>query len=291
MNKLAIFGSVISEEYYSIAQEIIEKLQSSGFEIEIFEDFEKHLKENKVRLPAILSYNEENFKSADIVLCLGGDGTFLKCTHTFYKYNIPILGINLGKLGFLAEILPQQIQYFIENIRNKKYTILHRTLLDFTTVKSKDQISGICLNEITLQKSNNLKLIKLNITINNDSLYSFWADGVIISTPTGSTAYSLSLGGPIITPDSKTLLITPIAPHSLNVRPIIIPDTSVITIEASGDFTNYLISNDFKSVLINEPPKITIKKSKYSIQTIQFHEISFFDILRTKLQLGIDSRK
>lgn len=288
MNTIALFGSTISEETYPAINNIIQKLQNAEYTIQMYEPLYKKLSEH-YSFPTITTFNTSDEIHSHYILSLGGDGTFLKCAHTCYKSGIPLLGINLGKLGFLAEVMPRQIEECIEHLQHKNYTICSRSLLEFNTANK--QLQGIGLNEITIQRSNHLKLLKISISINNDFLCSYWADGVIVSTPTGSTGYSLSLGGPIITPDSKTLVITPIAPHTLNVRPIIVPDTSIITIQAEGEYTDYLISNDYTSAILKEIPVITIQKSKHTIQTIQFEHISFFDTLRTKLQLGIDVRK
>ena len=209
----------------------------------------------------------------------------------FYKQETPILGINYGKLGFLAEVPPESINKVIEDILNKRYTILKRSLLSYTIETNHTKKKGIALNEISLQKSNILKLIKINTYIDDSYFCSFWADGVIISTPTGSTGYSLSLGGPIITPNSNSFIIHPIAPHTLSVRPVIIPDSSKIVLQAEGDYTNFLLSNDFKSTLIHTLPKISIEKSTISVKTIQLNSVTFFDTLRNKLNLGLDLRK
>jgi NAD+ kinase len=288
MNTVALYGASISEEIYTAVYNIIQKLQQSKYSIYMYEEFYVKLSKH-YSLPNITPFSDFNTIQSDVILSLGGDGTFLKCAHASYTSHIPILGINLGKLGFLAEVMPRQLEECLNHLQENKYTICSRSILEFED--SSKQLYGIGLNEITIQRSNHLKLLKISISINNDYLCSFWADGVIVSTPTGSTGYSLSLGGPIITPNSKTLVITPIAPHTLNVRPIIIPDSSTIRIKAEGEYTNYLISNDFMSSVLNESPTITIQKSKNTIQTIQFEHISFFDTLRSKLQLGIDVRK
>ena len=291
MSKIAIYGSTISEEYYPSVHTILKTLEQANFEIYIFTEFAQKLQAKKYQIDNYKTFETVNSNFANYAISLGGDGTFLKCAHLFYTSSIPILGINLGKLGFLAEIMPEDIHVLIDRLVKNNFSICKRSVLDFKIQNKSIAHKGIGLNEITLQKSNHLKLIKINISINNNFLYSFWADGVIISTPTGSTGYSLSLGGPIITPDSKTLLITPIAPHTLSVRPIIIPDNSNITIEATGEYTDYLISNDFQSILVDSEPCVTIKKSTFTVNTIQFNDFTFFDILRKKLQLGIDIRK
>ncbi|HON53141.1 MAG TPA: NAD(+)/NADH kinase, partial [Bacteroidales bacterium] len=197
MNTVALYGASISEEIYTAVYNIIQKLQQSKYSIYMYEEFYVKLSKH-YSLPNITPFSDFNTIQSDVILSLGGDGTFLKCAHASYTSHIPILGINLGKLGFLAEVMPRQLEECLNHLQENKYTICSRSILEFED--SSKQLYGIGLNEITIQRSNHLKLLKISISINNDYLCSFWADGVIVSTPTGSTGYSLSLGGPIITP-------------------------------------------------------------------------------------------
>lgn len=289
--KIAIFGTSISSDYKSKVEEIIHSFITAGFELSIFQDFKTNLKSSSFSILNLPVFTELNKKDSDLIISLGGDGTFLKCAHLSYKTNIPILGINFGKLGFLAQTNPDDIDFIIKNLKENNFKIKKKTLLDFSYKNKSNNISGIGLNEITLQKSNAVKLIKINIYVGKEFLCSFWADGVVISTPTGSTGYSLSLGSPILTPENHSCIITPIAPHTLNIRPIIIPDNEKITIEATGEFTEFLISNDYSSQIIKQNPRITIKKSRFCIPTIEFTTKNFFGTLREKLNLGMDVRK
>lgn len=288
--KIALFGFGIVEDYYPEIELIIKALVKTPHTIAINEEFAKKIRNKGFDICNCLEYNENTPKNFDFVFSLGGDGTFLKCAHFFYQHEIPLLGINFGKLGFLTDIMPEKILTYIEKLEKKQYTIYARSVLNYSS-ETEPFIQGMALNEITVQKSNNLKLIRLKLVIDRVPAYSFWADGIIISTPTGSTGYALSLGGPIMTPDSNTLAIVPIAPHSLTVRPLIVPDSSVIEIEAHGEFTDFFVSGDYKSQQMKFLPKLTIGKSAFSIYTVQFDDMSFFEILQNKLQLGIDVRK
>lgn len=289
--KIAIFGTSISADFKPKVEEIIHSFITAGLNLVMYQDFKNCLNTNDFSINNIQVFTSIKETQADMIISLGGDGTFLKCAHLCHTENTPILGINFGKLGFLAQTNPNEIDQIIKLIKEKKYTLQKRTLLDFSYKNKNKKISGIGLNEITLQKSNAVKLIKLNIFVDSEFLCSFWADGVAISTPTGSTGYSLSLGSPILTPDNHSVIITPIAPHTLNIRPIIIPDNKKITIEATGEFTEFLISNDYISQIVTQNPSINIRKSKYTISTVEFYSKNFFGTLREKLNLGMDIRK
>jgi len=291
MRKLAIFGTKISSDYTSKVEDIIHSFIAAGFSLNIYKNFKESLDSHSYSIANIPTYTKKPLKDTELLISLGGDGTFLKCAHMSYKTNIPILGINFGKLGFLAQTNPDDIDTIIKNLETDSFSIGKRTLLDFSYENKKRTYSGFGLNEITLQKSNAVKLIKINIYIGPEFLCSFWADGVAICTPTGSTGYSLSLGSPILTPGNNSLIITPIAPHTLSIRPIIIPDSETITIEATGEYTDFLVSNDYMSKIIHAKPIIHISKSRYTISTIEFNSNKFFTTLRKKLNLGFDIRK
>jgi NAD+ kinase len=290
MLSVAIYGVTISDNHFKSIHSLLHSILENNIQIYIYKPFHAHLESTTFTFDfPVFSHIEEY--EIDYIFSIGGDGTFLKCAHLFYQYEKPMLGINFGKLGFLADVTPNHIQTVIQDIIARRFDIQHRTLLSYSLPINSDVVEGVALNEISLQKSNILKLIKINISIDDSYFCSFWADGVIVSTPTGSTGYSLSLGGPIIAPNSNSFIILPIAPHTLSVRPIIISDSSKIVIEAEGEFTNFLLSNDHKSTLINVKPRIEIKKSAINVNTIQLYSETFFDTLRKKLNLGLDLRK
>lgn len=290
MVRIAIFGSGITNDCYSTISKIIQTLHTYNCSVSIFSAFANELVSHDSTIESISTFDTIEKDSVDYVFSLGGDGTFLKCAHFMYASEIPILGINFGKLGFLADVMPEDLEKYMPKLLAKEYTICNRTMLD-SYIGSYTCYQGVGLNEITIQKSNFLKLIRLQVTIDNKEQFSFWADGIIVSTPTGSTGYSLSLGGPIISPSSNSILLTPIAPHTLSMRPLIIPDTSVIEIEATGEYTNYLVSNDFNSLQMKELSKVIIQKSSFSIKTIQFYDFTFINVLQNKLHMAVDVRK
>ena len=289
--KIAIFGTNISSEHKPKVEEVIHSFIASGFDLSKEKQFKENLQSQSYSVLQIKEFDNFPPNDAAVIISLGGDGTFLKCAQHSYKTNIPILGINFGKLGFLAQVNPNDIDEIIQNLKQGNYSIKHRSLLDFSFYNGKKKYAGIGINEITLQKSNAVKLIKINVYIGKEFFCSFWADGVVVSTPTGSTGYSLSLGAPILTPENHSLVITPIAPHTLSDRPIIIPDSETITLEATGEFTEFLISNDYLSQTVQINPTIKIKKSKHKVAFIEFSNTTFFGTLREKLKLGIDIRK
>ncbi len=290
MKRIAIFGTSISDDHQTQAVEIIQKFIAAGFDIFFYSNFKQNWN-TSFNFNTTKEFDDISTESFDAIISLGGDGTFLKCAHLCYKNDTPILGINFGKLGFLAQTKPDDIDFIISQLQQETFSIRKRSILDFSFQENNITHEGIGVNEITLQKSNAVKLIKINIFVSEKFLCSFWADGVAVSTPTGSTGYSLSLGSPILSPDNQSIVITPIAPHTLSVRPIVIPDSEIVTIEATGEYTNFLISNDFQSLTLQNEPTMRIKKSTYAVSTIEFNNTNFFETLREKLKLGYDIRK
>lgn len=232
---------------------------------------------------------KENF-SPDIVISMGGDGTFLKAAQFVGNKRIPIIGINTGRLGFLADFTPEELEKTIEGIYQGNYDIEERSVLQLTC-------NGHCfkkfpygLNEIAILKNDSSSMITINAVVNGSPLTTYLADGLIIATPTGSTGYSLSVGGPIIVPNSNSFVITPVAPHSLNVRPIIIPDNWEIELTVESRSRRFLIAIDGRSEACNEGVKLTLKKADYPILVVKQHGHQFFDSLRSKLLWGLDTR-
>ncbi len=270
----------------------------SGIEnvlVELINIFE----ENKIKY-----YLNDNFKSflpdntnihklnsfinkIDILISLGGDGTFLNTVSKIGNHSVPILGVNLGRLGFLSEIVPSELRKFILNIEHKKYKIDNLCVLSAYT-PDKKFISGI--NEIVIDKCNSTRIIEIEIFYNNERVLNFLADGVIVSTPTGSTGYSLSSGGPIITPYSKVLIITPICPHSLNFRPIIVPDDGKIFITAKSYEKIRITADGHTTKIFKSPVEITIHKSGHQVKTVKKMNKTYFQTLNNKLLWGADIR-
>jgi len=231
-------------------------------------------------------------KSFDFAICIGGDGTILRAASYINNLSIPIIGVNTGRLGFLAKIKATKIDAAINAIINKKYEISERTLvaISSTTKNGKTKKLGYALNEISITRKNTTSLITIETKLNDDYLNTYWADGLIIATPTGSTGYSLSCGGPIIMPDSKNLVITPIAPHNLNARPLVIPDNTKVSIKISGRENEFFVSLDSKITTLNNENIISIKKASHTIKMIELEKENFLKTLRDKLFWGKDKR-
>jgi NAD+ kinase len=221
---------------------------------------------------------------------IGGDGTFLETSSLVRNKNIPIVGINTGRLGFLSDIPSDKISEAIDNFFDKNFTIEKRTLLKLDTDNKLFSDFNFALNDVCIHKKDATSLITIHVYINNEYLNSYWADGLIVSTPTGSTAYSMSLGGPIVVPNSENFIITPIASHNLTVRPIVINNNNELRIKVEGRSENFLVSLDSKSMLVDSTVELTIKKAPFSVNVLKFKNNSFFTTLRNKLMWGIDKR-
>ena len=222
----------------------------------------------------------------DFVISIGGDGTILRSANEIGELSIPIIGLNKGRLGFLANSPIEIIDSIIEKITNSNYRISERTLIQ---VEFEGKTKN-ALNEISISRKNTTSLITIDTKLNNQYLNTYWADGLIISTPTGSTGYSLSCGGPIIMPDSKNLVLTPIAPHNLNARPLVISDNKKIEISINGRENEYFVSADSQIFSVNIDSKINISKAPYFLKMVEFEEDSYINTLREKLMWGKDRR-
>ena len=222
----------------------------------------------------------------DFVISIGGDGTILRSANEIGELSIPIIGLNKGRLGFLANSPIEIIDSIIEKITNSNYRISKRTIIQ---VEFEGKTKN-ALNEISISRKNTTSLITIDTKLNDQYLNTYWADGLIISTPTGSTGYSLSCGGPIIMPDSKNLVLTPIAPHNLNARPLVISDNKQIEISINGRENEYFISADSQIFSVNIDSKINISKAPYFLKMVEFEEDSYINTLREKLMWGKDRR-
>jgi NAD+ kinase len=227
-------------------------------------------------------------KKSDIIVSIGGDGTFLNSTRHINDSDKPIIGINLGTLGFMSDVMPSEIKTFFNDVIKGKYKTIDLCLTK-CTVNKKYAFSA--LNEIVIDKCDSIKMVELGIFYNKEFVGRFYADGVLVSTPTGSTGYSLSSGGPIITPFSKVFIITPICPHSLNFRPVIVPDSGTIMIKSYNQEKVRITPDGYKGIMRKAPLEIIIEKAEYSLKAIKKHNWSFFNTLNEKLLWGEDIRK
>ncbi len=231
-------------------------------------------------------------KSFDFLVSIGGDGTILRAITLVGDLNIPIVGVNTGRLGFLATIQHEEIEDAIQNILDKNYSISERSLLTIKSSEDNAEINtcNFALNEIAVSRKNTTSMITVETELNGEYLTSYWSDGLIISTPTGSTGYSLSCGGPVITPNAASLVLTPIAPHNLSARPLVIEDSTVITLKVNGREKEHLVSMDSRIATLTNKTTITIKKAPFTIKMIVLNNETFLDTLRKKLLWGEDKR-
>lgn len=235
-----------------------------------------------------VAFQKKTDLQADILVSLGGDGTILEAVQYILKHQVPILGINMGRLGFLANVRNYPIAEIMQAIENKNYTLEHRVMLG---VEPKNLLAGMsALNEITVQKRDSSSMISIKVSANHILLNTYWADGIIISTPTGSTAYSLSCGGPIMVPNIKVICITPMAPHNLTVRPIILDINTILDIEVEGRIHQYMLSVDNQTVIVESQEKLRITQAKQTAPFILLEGEDFFNTLRNKLNWGLDNR-
>ena len=247
------------------------------------------MNEMRLDLPPIETFKSNQF-DADMMLSVGGDGTFLKAASMVGDRGIPILGINTGRLGFLADISPEDIEASFNDIFNNRYQVEDRSVIKVTSEGEPLEGYPCGLNEVSILKTDTSSMISIHTSINGKYLTTYQADGLVIATPTGSTAYSLSVGGPIIVPHSNTVVLTPVAPHSLNMRPIVINDDWEITLDIESRLHHFLISIDGRSEICNEGTRLTIRKAPYKTKVVKRFDQVFFQTLRDKMMWGADSR-
>ena len=291
--KVAVFGTSVSSDFLPVIQEFFQFLKWNNIEVQIFKPFYRFLKDDLNAEPFYSGFFESHvdFDPAnEFIFSVGGDGTFLHSVMNIRNFDIPVIGVNSGRLGFLADISEDQVQSALSNIFDHKYSIVERTMLE-VEFSGRDNLDfNYALNEITVLKTDTSSMINVLAYLDKELLNNYWADGLIVSTPTGSTAYSLSVGGPILTPDSENFVITPLAPHNLTVRPLVVPDNYEIVLKVKGRGSQFLTSLDFRSVSVDLNTTIKIKKAKHKLKTLQLPDQTFFNTLRNKLMWGVDRR-
>ncbi|RCS26594.1 NAD kinase [Polaribacter sp. WD7] len=294
MKKAAIYAQSYAISSEAEILKLLNVLEKNNIEFCIENKFYKLLIQQKVledKHTCFKSFDDLD-NTYDIMFTIGGDGTFLRSVTHIRDLNIPILGINTGRLGFLATVPKDAIEESINHVLNGEYTLQERFLLTIKTEPSIKDLKELdfALNEVTIAKKNTTSMIGVKTYLNNEYLTNYWADGLIISTPTGSTGYSLSCNGPVILPDSKNMVVTPIAPHNLNARPIVISDETKIQLEVDSREKSYLISLDSRVTTVPKNTKIFIEKTSYTIKSILPKNQSFLKTLRSKLLWGEDIR-
>ena len=292
--KVAVFGRFYNETTTTSVERLFDYLLKKNADAYIETEFFNLIKKEAPNFDDYKSFKTFDTldKSFDFLVSVGGDGTILRAIIFVKDMGIPIVGINTGRLGFLATIQVNQIENAIQNIIDGKYKISERSLLSIETSPENDDIKSLnfALNEIAVSRKNTTSMITVETYLNGEYLTSYWSDGLIISTPTGSTGYSLSCGGPVITPDTKSFVLAPIAPHNLSARPLIIPDSTEIQLKVEGREESHLISLDSRIATLENGTIIKIKKANFTIKMIDLLNESFLDTLRKKLLWGEDKR-
>ena len=292
--KIGIYGQFYHKNSGEYITCLLYNLQQYGVDIYIEKKYYEIFSEKiqvKETYKTFESYDDLD-ESFDLFFSIGGDGTILRTITLVQDLNIPIIVINTGRLGFLATIQKEEIQEAIAKIVRKEYTVIERSVLAVETSPTNEDIleMNFALNEVTVARKDTTSMITVKTHLNDEYLTSYWADGLIVATPTGSTGYSLSCGGPVITPNNNNFILTPIAPHNLNARPLVIPDHTTIRLEVSGREDKHLISLDSRIATVNINSMITIKKAPFTVKLVELKGQSFLKTLRKKLLWGEDKR-
>lgn len=291
--KIALYGLSVNPDFIDELLRLFDLFNEKSVECLVYRPFLEYLQHDCGIHPTVAGQFETGNDLPDDVsflLSLGGDGTLLKSFMAAKNGSIPLVGINSGRLGFLSDISRDEIEKALDNILKGNIIIDERTVLELEIVNNNESQFLYGLNEITVTKLDSSAMINIHTYVNGEFLNTYWADGLIIATPTGSTAYSLSVGGPILTPDSENFVISPIAPHNLTVRPIVVPDHHSITLQVEGRGLQFLTSVDSKSEAIYFSVLLKIKKAPFKVKTIRLKDHSFFSTLRNKLMWGVDKR-
>lgn len=289
--KIAIHGRNFNDSARPFIENMFNELFRRKVEIQLSKPFRTFLDQNGITHHSHLTYDKpDELFDARLIVSMGGDGTLLETISHVGKRQIPAIGINVGRLGFLATVPPERISDMIGAMESNQFRIDERTLVEIDS--NIDLFDGLNfgLNDFTITKTDTSSMITVHTYLNEEFLNSYWADGLIVSTPTGSTGYSLSCGGPVLVPHSQNFIITPISPHNLNVRPLVVEDTAVIKLEVKSRSNNFLISLDARSRVVDENTQLTVRKADFTARLIKMLDDSFLNTLRNKLSWGLDMR-
>ncbi len=289
----AIHGRPFGSDNFPFVELIWLRLKDAGYQIAVSSTFKNFIEQTDLRKLAVDHiYNDHlDFPYPDFMISLGGDGSLLESVTFIGAKQTPILGINMGRLGFLAYTRREETQKALDDLVQKKFHVANRSLIHLDGGET-DLFSGLNfgLNECALMKRDSSSMVVVHAYLNGQFLNSYWSDGLVISTPTGSTGYSLSCGGPLVMPDTQNFIIAPISPHNLNVRPMLVPDNCTLSFEIEGRASNFLVSLDGRSRLVSPNTRFTIRKEEFGLSFIELPEYNFLKTLRDKLNWGLDSR-
>lgn len=289
--KIAVFGRQFKDDATPFIKELFIELHSRGIEVIVFENFETFLHRKKINTFAKSQFSTDNsLENVDFVFSVGGDGTFLESITHVKNKEIPVLGINAGRLGFLAITPKEKIKEDINSLLEGNYQIEDRSMVHLDTAEDIFEGLNFGLNEFCILKKDTSSMILVHTFLDGIFLNSYWSDGLIIATPTGSTAYALSCGGPVLMPTANNFVITPISPHNLNVRPIVVPDNGTLSFEVEGRSKNYLVSLDSRSRTVSATTKLSVRKEDFKVKLVKMNYYNFLNTLRNKLNWGLDKR-
>jgi len=291
--KVAVYGQTYSDNALDYILELLDELKGVSSEVVFEEDFYNLFrKSGKLSGYTVFTADKGLDTTFDMFVSFGGDGTVLRAITYVRDLNIPIVGVNTGRLGFLSTFKKEDVRKVVKEFIAGAYTIVERSLVEVHTQPQMPEFENLnfALNEVTVSRKDTTSMITVETHLNNEYLTSYWADGLIVATPTGSTGYSLSCGGPVIAPTAKSLILTPIAPHNLNARPLVISDDTEIRLKVSGREENHLVSLDSRIATLENGREILIKKANFTIKMIEYTSESFLKTLRNKLLWGEDKR-
>ncbi len=288
--KFAIFGNTYSNQTITYLKVLFDYLQNQTLQILLDNNLYDYVKEHDLCcLENTEVIHDDNF-DCDFALSIGGDGTFLNTAARIGVKNIPILGINIGRLGFLADVPAENMLEAVQSLIAGELNVEERTLLKVQSSDGTQFEYPFALNEISILKQDSSSMISIHTTLNGEPIHTYQADGLLVSTPTGSTAYSMSVGGPIVVPQAANFLLSPVASHSLNVRPLIVPDSWIIDLEVKSRSKCFQLALDGRTIILNESTRLRITKADFTIKVLKQANHTFFDNLKNKLMWGVDKR-
>lgn len=290
--KIAIYSRGIENNQHQDIIQLLDELALSGVQLVLYQDFFNQFYSSINPRAKYSTFNsaEDLDKNVDFIISLGGDGTLLDTVILVKDSGIPVAGINYGRLGFLANIGKEDLITAVEALVNRTYVLDKRTLIHLDSNIPLFGKDPYALNEFTLHKKDSSPMIKIHTYLNGEFLNTYWADGLIVATPTGSTGYSLSCQGPVVFPDSGSFVITPVSPHNLNIRPIVVPDDNIISFEIEGRTDGFLCTLDSRREIVTKDIQLAVRKERFSFNLIRLNENNFLQTLRNKLSWGLDKR-
>jgi len=290
--QVAVFGRTFPTYARENIATMFNKFQMLNVEVWVFEPLFEFLQKKtglRPRVAGLFTGNEDLPEGLDFLFSLGGDGTFLETVNLVRDSGIPVLGVNIGRLGFLSYISQENMAESLESVFSGRYDIEERILLQVEVPGMNLDSMAVALNEVRIYKSSG-SLITIHVKVNNEFLSAYWADGLLLSTPTGSTAYNLSVGGPIVVPESNSFVLSPIAPHNLTVRPLVLPGSAVLQLSVDTRDPQFQLAIDSRNIDLDVDSVVTLRKADYALKMIRIENISFYSTLRNKLMWGADKR-